>query len=71
MKTNIILAIETTCDETSVALLKNGLIIDVKTYSQIDSFQKIGGIVPQIASDLHVQRLPTLIQQILIKNKLT
>ncbi len=70
MKKNIILAIETTCDETSVALLKNDAIIDVMTYSQIDSFQKIGGVVPQIASDLHVQRLPELIQKILVQNHL-
>ena len=66
----ITLALETTCDETSVAILKNQQIIDVLTKSQIPAFAKTGGVVPQIASELHVQYLPILIEQIVKQNKL-
>ncbi len=71
MKHELILGIETTCDETSVALLKDGIIIDLLTHSQIPTFKQWGGVVPQIASDLHVKRLPVLIQHILAKNQLS
>lgn len=68
MAKTIILGIETSCDESSVALLENGLIVDMLTQSQIATFNDLGGVVPQIASDLHVARLPSLIHQILKKN---
>lgn len=55
----LILAIETSCDETSVALVQNGR--DVKSnvvYSQIPIHEKYGGVVPELASRNHVDQLP-------------
>ena len=66
----VVLGLETTCDETSVGLVKNGKIIDVLTHSQIKTFATLGGVVPQIASELHVKWLPILIHKILTKHKL-
>jgi N6-L-threonylcarbamoyladenine synthase len=49
----VLLAIETSCDDTSVSIIKNG--IDIATYveSTIKEFRKYGGIVPEIAARGH------------------
>lgn len=59
-----IIAIESTCDETSVAFLKNKKVIDCLIWSQIKYHQQFGGVVPQIASKLHSDKLPILLEQI-------
>ena len=51
MKDVYILGIESSCDETSVSIVKNGCEeIITKTLSQIDIHKKFGGVVPEIAS---------------------
>ncbi len=60
-----ILGIETSCDETSVALMKDNKIIKCWTWTQIKYFQKYGGVVPNIASELHSQNLPILLNEII------
>ena len=52
-----ILAIETSCDETSVAIFKNKKLLSNKVYSQIDIHKKFGGVVPEIASRDHVKKI--------------
>ena len=51
-----ILAIETSCDETSVAIVKNGRhIISNAIYSQIETHKTFGGVVPEVASRKHLE----------------
>src|SRR3989339_225166 len=64
-----ILGIETSCDETSVAVIeeKNGFLKIVKNliYSQIKIHQKYGGVVPEVAARRHVEKIIPLITEIL------
>jgi N6-L-threonylcarbamoyladenine synthase len=56
MKDIIILAIETSCDETSISLVKNGReVLSNIIYSQISIHQEYGGVVPEIASRKHIE----------------
>ncbi len=59
-----ILGIETSCDETSAAVVEDGrTILSNIVASQIDLFQKFGGVVPEIASRRHVELIcPTVSQ---------
>ncbi len=66
-KNTYILAIESSCDETSLALMKNKEIIECWTWSQVNYFQKYGGVVPQIASRLHMEKLPVLLKELIAK----
>ena len=53
----ICLAIETSCDETSVAIVKNGReVLSNVISTQIDIHKKYGGVVPEIASRNHVEK---------------
>ncbi len=52
----IVLGLETSCDETAVALTKDGKILCNKIFSQ-DIHSKFGGVVPEIASREHTKRL--------------
>ena len=57
-----VLAIETSCDETAAAVVRNGREVLANTvYSQIPLHQKYGGVVPELASRNHVLQLnPTV-----------
>ena len=59
----IILAIETSCDETSIAILKNTQVLSQVTISQILEQQKYGGIFPNLATKLHLKN----IQKVLLR----
>lgn len=60
-----ILGIETSHDDTSIALLEDGEILTMKTISQIDIFKEFGGTIPEISSRLHVKNI-NLIQKLLL-----
>lgn len=62
MDKSVILAIETSCDETSIAILKNGkqLLANVVS-TQIETHKKFGGVMPEVASRLHVENITTCI----------
>ena len=68
MKDVYILAIESSCDETSVSIIKNGTE-DISTVinSQIDVHTKYGGVVPEVASRLHLENITMVIDEC-IKN---
>lgn len=67
-----ILSIETSCDETSVAVVENGrTILTNRIYSQIDIHKKYGGVVPEIASRNHVIKLPYIIEEALEESGLS
>ena len=56
MKDIYIMGIESSCDETSVAIVKNGReVLSNVINSQIDIHEKFGGVVPEIASRCHVE----------------
>ncbi len=66
MTDTYILGIETSCDETSVAVVKNGREILVNLISsQIDIHQQFGGVVPEVASRQHVEAIIPVIEQAL------
>jgi N6-L-threonylcarbamoyladenine synthase len=62
----LVLGIETSCDETGVALLdeREGLLAHA-VHSQVDMHGAYGGVVPELASRDHVQRLIPLLEQVL------
>lgn len=61
-----VMGIETSCDETSVAIVKNGReIITNIVASQIDSHKRFGGVVPEIASRHHVEQLTIVLEEAL------
>ncbi|MDD7804690.1 MAG: tRNA (adenosine(37)-N6)-threonylcarbamoyltransferase complex transferase subunit TsaD [Endozoicomonas sp. (ex Botrylloides leachii)] len=62
----IVLGIETSCDETGIALYDSeaGLLSDA-LYSQIDMHTEYGGVVPELASRDHIRRIIPLIRQVL------
>ena len=68
MKDVYILAIESSCDETSVSIIKNGFE-DIATIinSQIDVHTKYGGVVPEVASRLHLENITMVINECLEK----
>ncbi|WP_427338067.1 tRNA (adenosine(37)-N6)-threonylcarbamoyltransferase complex transferase subunit TsaD [Caloranaerobacter sp. DY30410] len=62
----ITLAIETSCDETSVAIVKNGReVLSNIISSQIEIHKKFGGVVPEVASRKHIENINIIIQQAL------
>ncbi len=72
MKDKLILGIETSCDETSAAIVKNGrTLISEVTSTQIDIHRIYGGVVPEIASRNHLQMLPYVVSEALEKANLT
>lgn len=66
MKDLISMAIETSCDETSVAILKNGRDVLVNLISsQIDVHKRFGGVVPEVASRMHLESINNIIEEAL------
>ncbi|MGZ9583845.1 tRNA (adenosine(37)-N6)-threonylcarbamoyltransferase complex transferase subunit TsaD [Paenibacillus marinisediminis] len=66
------MAIETSCDETSVAIVKNGKeVLSNMVSSQIDVHRRFGGVVPEIASRKHVETITVMLEQALEEAKLT
>ncbi|MNI11994.1 tRNA N6-adenosine threonylcarbamoyltransferase [compost metagenome] len=64
MKPTYILAIETSCDETSVSIVKDGLEICSNVISsQIETHQRYGGVVPEVASRKHVESITWMLQE--------
>lgn len=66
----VILAIETSCDETSVAIVKNRQIFSNVVASQINLHQQYGGVVPELASRQHLNMVNPCIQEALQESKL-
>jgi N6-L-threonylcarbamoyladenine synthase len=67
----LILAIETSCDETSVAILKDGqILLSNIVYSQEKIHAEYGGIVPEVAARKHIETIIPTIDKALNKAKL-
>jgi N6-L-threonylcarbamoyladenine synthase len=66
-----ILAIETSCDETAVAIVKNRNVLSSVVSSQIAVHQQYGGVVPEVASRQHLTLINPCITQALSESGLT
>ncbi|MGD7009470.1 tRNA (adenosine(37)-N6)-threonylcarbamoyltransferase complex transferase subunit TsaD [Metabacillus sp. 84] len=70
-KDRYILAIETSCDETAAAIIKNGTeIVSNVVASQIESHKRFGGVVPEIASRHHVEQITLVLEEAMQQAKL-
>lgn len=72
MDKKYILAIESSCDETSAAVVVNGreVLSNVIT-SQIDTHKKFGGVVPEVASRIHIEVISSVVEEALEKANVT
>ncbi|RIW29390.1 tRNA (adenosine(37)-N6)-threonylcarbamoyltransferase complex transferase subunit TsaD [Bacillus salacetis] len=71
-KDTFILGMETSCDETAVAIVKNGKeILSNVVASQIESHKRFGGVVPEIASRHHVEQITIVIEEALSRAGMT
>jgi N6-L-threonylcarbamoyladenine synthase len=61
----VILALETSCDETAVAILRGRELLASEVASQIAEHEKYGGVVPEIASRNHLVQGPRLLERAL------
>ncbi|MDE7008520.1 MAG: tRNA (adenosine(37)-N6)-threonylcarbamoyltransferase complex transferase subunit TsaD, partial [Lachnospiraceae bacterium] len=61
-----ILAVESSCDETAASVVKNGRdVLSNVIYSQISLHTEYGGVVPEIASRKHIEKINQVIEQAL------
>ena len=67
MKDRIILGIESSCDETACAIIKNGELIANVISTQIEMHKKYGGVMPEIASRLHLENIGVVIKEAMEK----
>ena len=71
MKDIYCLAIESSCDETSMSIIKNGTYeVATVVLSQIDIHALYGGVVPEIASRSHLENITIVLDEILKKAKM-
>ena len=67
-----ILAIESSCDETSASIIKNGKEeISTVVLSQMDTHANFGGVVPEIASRMHIENITMVLEECLDKSGLS
>lgn len=72
MKDTYVLAFESSCDETSVAIVKNGHdVISNIVLTQMDTHAEYGGVVPEIASRMHIENITIVIEEALNKAGMT
>ncbi len=68
MKDVYILAIETSCDETSIAIVKNGRdVVAITVLTQMHTHANFGGVVPEIASRMHTENITMVLEETLNK----
>lgn len=68
MKDVIILGIESSCDETSISIVKNGYEeIATTVLTQMDTHALYGGVVPEIASRMHTENITMVLEDVLKK----
>ncbi|MCG3448071.1 tRNA (adenosine(37)-N6)-threonylcarbamoyltransferase complex transferase subunit TsaD [Enterococcus durans] len=72
MNEELILAVESSCDETSVAIVRNGNeILSNIVASQINSHKRFGGVVPEVASRHHVEQITLCVEEAMTEAKVT
>lgn len=72
MEDKYILAIESSCDETSAAVVLNGReVLSNVIASQISTHQQYGGVVPEVASRMHIEVISGVVEEALLKANIT
>ncbi|WP_195988715.1 tRNA (adenosine(37)-N6)-threonylcarbamoyltransferase complex transferase subunit TsaD [Clostridium sp. D53t1_180928_C8] len=72
MEDKYILAIESSCDETSAAVVVNGReVLSNVIASQIDTHKKYGGVVPEVASRMHIEAINGVVEEALEEANVT
>ena len=73
MKKDInILAVESSCDETSMAIIRNGCeCVHLTVLTQMDTHAEFGGVVPEIASRMHTENVTMVLEETLTKANMT
>ena len=72
MEDKYILAIESSCDETSAAVVVNGReVLSNVIASQISTHEKYGGVVPEVASRMHIEAISGVVEEALLKANIT
>ena len=72
MKDVNILAIESSCDETSMAIVRNGNeCVHMTVLTQMDTHAEFGGVVPEIASRMHTENITMVLEDTLKKANMT
>lgn len=68
MKDIYILSIESSCDETSIAIIKNGVeCVSLTVLTQMETHAEFGGVVPEIASRMHTENITMVLEDTLKK----
>ena len=66
MDSKLILAIESSCDETSAAVVKDGrIVLSNIIATQIETHKKFGGVVPEVASRMHIEAVDDVVKKAL------
>src|SRR6266480_1503635 len=60
-----VLALETSCDETAIALLRGRELLASEVASQVAEHEKYGGVVPEVASRNHLVHVPRLLEKVI------
>ena len=72
MKDVNILAIESSCDETSMAIIRNGCeCVHLTVLTQMDTHAEFGGVVPEIASRMHTENITMVLEETMTKANMT
>lgn len=72
MEDKYILAIESSCDETSAAVVLNGReVLSNVIASQISTHEQYGGVVPEVASRMHIEAISGVVEEALLKANIT
>ena len=71
MKDVYILGIESSCDETSMSIIKNGCEeVATTVLTQMDTHAEYGGVVPEIASRMHTENITIVLEDLLKKSNM-
>jgi N6-L-threonylcarbamoyladenine synthase len=64
----LVLGIETSCDETAAAIVRDGCkIVSSVIASQIDTHQRFGGVVPELASREHLDKIVPIVEEAFVQ----
>ena len=70
-KAKVVLAIESSCDETACAIVDEKLnVLSSVVTSQIDVHSRFGGVIPEIASRMHVEQISTIVESAIEQAKI-
>ena len=69
-KEKVVLGFETSCDETSVSILRGNEVLVNLISSQVDQHKQFGGVVPEVASRAHIEKIRNLLHECLIQGNI-